>query len=337
MGLDDRQSGQRATTCVFRKTSGALEQAGVEVENVTWISFAAGWAAENQRHLAVSDGVFGKVIEHDQNVLTFVHEVFGDRTTGIRSKVLHRGGVRSGGGNNGGVFHRAGVFEDLLGPGDVRELLADRDVDTIERLVVLQFALFSGLILDRLGNDGVDCNGRLTGCAVTDDQLPLATAHGDHRVDRHDTGLDRHRNGLPLDDARGDFFHRVVSRSNDVAFAVDRSTERVDHAAEKCFTDWDGEKLTGRAALRTFGHRRVVAEKHDADFAFFEVERHPGDTTVEFDHLVEHDVGKAFDLRHAVSDLADGSDVGFFDGGSDTGDLLLEFLEDAAHLDGVRL
>jgi hypothetical protein len=35
--------------------------------------------------------------------------------------------------------------------------------------------------------------------------------------------------------------------------------------------------------------------------------------------------------------LADGADVGFFDGGSDTGDLLFDFLKDAAHGEGDGL
>jgi hypothetical protein len=81
----------------------------------------------------------------------------------------------------------------------------------------------------------------------------------------------------------------------------------------------------------------VVAEQHDADFAFLKVEGHAGDAATEVDHLVEHDVGKSFDFANAVADLADGADVGFFDGRSDSGDLLFEFLEDAAHGEGCRL
>ena len=43
------------------------------------------------------------------------------------------------------------------------------------------------------------------------------------------------------------------------------------------------------------------------------------------------DVGEAFDFGHAVADLADGADVGFSTDGRDAGDLLFEFLKDAAH------
>jgi hypothetical protein len=81
--------------------------------------------------------------------------------------------------------------------------------------------------------------------------------------------------------------------------------------------------------------RGVVAEQHDADFAFLKVEGHAGDAAAELDHFVEHDVGKPFDFADAVADLTDGADIGFFDGGGDSGDLLFEFLEDAAH--GERL
>ena len=158
---------------------------------------------------------------------------------------------------------------------------------------------------------------------------------GDHRVDGHDAGLHRDGNGLPLDDARRDFLHRIVRGGGDLALAVDRLAERVDHAAEQRFADRNGEELAGGAAFGAFLDGRVVAEQHDADFAFLEVEGHAGDAAAEIDHLVEHDVGKAFDLGDAVADLADDADVGFFDRGGDSGDLLFEFLKDAAH--GERL
>ncbi len=62
--------------------------------------------------------------------------------------------------------------------GDVGELLADGDVDAVERLVVLQLALLGGLVLLGLGNDGVHRDGGLAGGTVTDDELALAAADG---------------------------------------------------------------------------------------------------------------------------------------------------------------
>ena len=54
---------------------------------------------------------------------------------------------------------------------------------------------------------------------------------------------------------------------------------------------------------------RVVAEDDDADLGLVEVQRQAGDAVAEVEHLVEHDVGEAFDAGDAVADLADDADV----------------------------
>ena len=46
----------------------------------------------------------------------------------------------------------------------------------------------------------------------------------------------------------------------------------------------------------------------------------------EIEHLVEHRVGQAFDLGHAVADFADDADVLLGDGGLGAGDLGFDFL-----------
>ena len=201
--------------------------------------------------------------------------------------------------------------------------------------MVLQLALLGGLVLLGLGNDRVDGDGRFAGGAVADDQLALAAADRDHRVDRHDAGLHRDGDGFALDDAGSDFLHRVLRGGGDVAFAVDGLAERVDHAAEECFTDGHREQLAGGAAFGAFLDGRVITKQHDADFAFFEVEGHAGDATAEVDHFVEQDAGESFHFGHAVTDLADSADIGFFDRRGDAGDLLFEFLKDAAHKEGL--
>ena len=73
---------------------------------------------------------------------------------------------------------------------DRRHALADGDVDADEVLV---------LVVD----DRVDRDRRLAGLAVADDQLALAAADRDHRVDRLQAGLHRLGDRLALDDAGG--------------------------------------------------------------------------------------------------------------------------------------
>ena len=86
----------------------------------------------------------------------------------------------------------------------------------------------------------------LAGRAVADDQLALAAADRDHRVDRHDAGLHRLANALAFDDAGRDFFHRIKGLGLDRSLVIERLTERVHDAAEQCFADRNLKKLAGR-------------------------------------------------------------------------------------------
>ena len=56
-------------------------------------------------------------------------------------------------------------------------------------------------VLALLVDDRVDGDGGLAGLAVADDELALAAADGDHRVDGLDAGLQRLLDRLALDDA----------------------------------------------------------------------------------------------------------------------------------------
>src|SRR5438046_5804981 len=85
-------------------------------------------------------------------------------------------------------LHRVMLFQALDHGGDRRVLLPDRDVDADDALPLLV-------------DDRVDRDRGLAGTAVADDQLALAAADRNHRIDRLDAGLQRLLHGLPLDDA----------------------------------------------------------------------------------------------------------------------------------------
>ena len=70
----------------------------------------------------------------------------------------------------------------------------------------------------------------------------------------------------------------------------------------------------------------VIAENDRADFGLFEVQRQADDAVAEVKHLVEHGVGEAFDLGHAVADFADDADVLFGRRGLGARDLGFDFL-----------
>ena len=91
------------------------------------------------------------------------------------------------------------------------------------------------------------------------------------------------------------------------------------------------KQLAGRADFVAFLDLGVIAEDDRADFGFFEVEREADDAVGEFDHLVEHRVGQAFDVRDAVADFADDADVAFGRRGFQPRDLRFDFFQDGAH------
>ena len=133
------------------------------------------------------------------------------------------------------VFSSAPLFvERLRERDDRRHALADRDVDRDDAGV---------LVVD----DRVDRDRRLARLTVADDQLSLAAADRDHRVDRLQAGLHRFLDRLALDDAGRLELGRAALGRVDVALAVERAPERVDDASEQGLADGDVEQR-GRCA-----------------------------------------------------------------------------------------
>ena len=117
-----------------------------------------------------------------------VAEVLAHRAAGVRRDVLHRRRIGRRGRDDDGVLHGAVVLERLHHLRHGRALLADRDVDADD---------VAALLVD----DRVERDGGLAGLAVADDQLALAAADRDHRVDGLDAGLQRLFHRLAVDDA----------------------------------------------------------------------------------------------------------------------------------------
>ena len=78
----------------------ALEQAGMQIEYVARISFAARRTAQQQRHLAVGDGLLGQVIIDDNGMHAVVAEILAHGAAGKRRQVLHRRGIGGRSGND---------------------------------------------------------------------------------------------------------------------------------------------------------------------------------------------------------------------------------------------
>merc|ERR1712194_888836 len=59
LGLNDRQRRERAASMrLFVHLRRTLQQTRVKVENITWVSLAARWSAQQQGHLPVGNRLF---------------------------------------------------------------------------------------------------------------------------------------------------------------------------------------------------------------------------------------------------------------------------------------
>src|SRR5882724_1941738 len=205
--------------------------------------------------------MFREIVVDAQHVLAPVSKKFSHRAPGVRCDVLHGRRTRRGRIDDDGVGIRVVVFEGFLHLRHGRFLLADRDVDA--------YQVFALRVYDRVYG-----NGGLAGLAVADDQLALAAANRNHRINCFQPGEHRLANGLAIHHARGDAFERAeLSAGIDRTASIERAAERIDHASDYFFADGHGHDSLGAADLVAFLYVLVVAEQHGADFIFFEVER----------------------------------------------------------------
>ena len=141
-----------------RDARAAFQQAAVQIKHVAGIRFAAGRTLQDERHLAIGDGVLGQIIINDQRVHAVVHEPFANRRAGERREILVRRGIGSRRHDDNRVRHRAGFFQNADDARDVRLLLADGDVNVVNRAEIFVAGGFGGLVDARLIDHRVHAN-----------------------------------------------------------------------------------------------------------------------------------------------------------------------------------
>ena len=248
---------------------------------------------------------------------------------GVGREILQRSRLGGGRSDDDRIFHRAILFERADDLRDGRALLADRDVDAVE-LLALVVALVDVLLVD----EGVERDGGLAGLTVADDQLALAAADRNQRVERLEAGLHRLVHRLARDDAGRLHLDAAALGVLDRALAVDRVAERVDDATEQALADRNVDDGAGALDARTFGDLGVRAEDHDTDVVGFEVEGHALGAVVELDHLAGLDVVEAVDARDAVADRQHGADFRDLGFGVEVRDLVAD---DAGDFSGADI
>ena len=108
--FDDRQCRHAAAAECIGKMRGALQQTGVQVENVARIGFTARGTLEQKAQCTVRDSVLREVIVHDEDVSALIHEVLAECAAGIRCDVLQGSRVTGGGVDDDGVIHGAAAL-----------------------------------------------------------------------------------------------------------------------------------------------------------------------------------------------------------------------------------
>src|SRR5215472_18422284 len=202
--------------------------------------------------------MLGKIVVDHYRVLAFVAEVFAHGAGRVGGKIKHGRRLGGRGGDDNGVIHGTVILELLHHLRDRRALLADGAVDT-NKVVALAV------------DDGVQRDRGFSSLPVADDQLTLAAADGNHRVDGFDSGGHGFANRLALDHPRSNSFDRNVLAGRDGTFVVDRQAQGVHHTADHAFAGRHGHDFAGAFYLAAFFDLGVLAHDHHADLVFFQV------------------------------------------------------------------
>src|SRR5579884_2997606 len=231
----------------------------------------------------------------------FIAEILAHRASGVWSDVLHRRRVRRGRRNHDAVLHGAEIFKRLHHLRNRRALLPDGDVDAND---------IAALLVD----DGVQRHRGFACLAIADDQLALAAADRDHRVDGLNTGLERLFHRLPVNDAGRDDLDGTEAGARNRPLAVDRHPERIHDASDQPLADRHRHNAAGAADFVAFLDLLVLAQQHCADLVFFEVQRDAGNIVRKLDQLAGHYVFQTVNASDAVADGDNRAGFGNVDG-----------------------
>ena len=147
-----------------------------------------------------------------------------------------------------------------------------------------------------LVDDGVDGDRGLAGRAVADDQLALATAEREQRVDDEDSGLDGLGDQVALDDRGCWPLHGMMILRGDRLVAVKRAAKGIDDTAEQARPNRDARHLAGAGDARAGLDRIALIEQHRADLVRVKGEGKAIAIALEAQQLAQLDVRQSGDV-----------------------------------------
>ena len=101
--------------------------------------FTSWWTSQKERHLTVSNGLFGQIVIEDDSVTAVISEPFTHGATRVWSQVLKWSGVGSGSNDDDGVFHGVVSFQTGDKLRNSRLFLTNSNVDAVplEKISIL--------------------------------------------------------------------------------------------------------------------------------------------------------------------------------------------------------
>ncbi len=222
--------------------------------------------------------------------------MLGDAGRGIRRDVREPRRVVALGHDHDRVSQRALPAKHGDHLGHRRRALADRAVHADDVAVALI-------------DDGIDRDRGLAGLPIAEDQLALAAADRDQRIDHLQAGLQRHGHRRSIHDRRRRAFDRQAAATDQGPVSVERIAERVDHAAEPAVAYRDVHHAPDPRGLVTGSQVCMVAKQHHADLVFVDVERDPRDIAGKADRFRVSDARQTADACDAGRDRQDRADL----------------------------
>ena len=258
------------------------------IENITRIRFTSRRTPEQQRHLTISDSLFGQIIINNQRMSFTISEIFRHRTSGIRRDILQCCRIAGARGNHSGIGHGTVFFQNGDNLSHSGLLLAAGNINAEN-------------ILTFLAKDGINGDSCFADLAVTNDQLPLPSTHRCHGVNCLQAGDHGFMNTFSGNNTRSNHFNASEFLGVNGSLSVQRLTNSRNHAAKNRLADRHLRNTAGSLDNIPFLDMNIGSHDGDTHVVFLKVQDQSENTTREFHQFKGHCFLKAIDSGNTIA------------------------------------